>query len=131
MAEENLVPNGGFEEMAADGLAPAGWSVVGEEADSVEWRPTRDAHGGERAFLVELPRGADCSVVSPEFPVSPKATYHVSVWARSHEPASLSVQLAFDSHTAGTNHYDASPKIDPEWKEVTGIVPSFPESRSC
>ena len=131
MANENLVPNGGFETVAADGKSPLGWALTGGGKEGIQWKLTPDTHSGRRAVLVESSKSGSISVVSPEFRVKPKTTYAVSAWARSDVPSSMRVQVAFDSHTAGLAHFDANPRIGPEWKQVTGVIPSYPESSTC
>ena len=131
MAGENLVRNGGFEEVGSDGKSPLGWSLAVGDHEAVQWQLTPDSHSGRRGVLAESPGSGSISVASSEFEVKPRSTYAMSVWARSDKTADLNIQFDFDSHSAGISHFDARPKIGSEWKQVTGIVPSFPESSTC
>ncbi len=131
MNGKNMVPNGGFEEIAEDGKSPLGWVLDRGEDETIEWGSTTDTHSGGRALVVGSPKRGDSTVLSPEFKVKPKTSYTLSFWARGNEPATFGVDLVFDSHSAGLYHYDASPKAATEWRQVSGVFPSLAESTTC
>ena len=85
----NLLPNPGFEELAANGL-PKGWTRrdYGNKPGngSAEWTVVRGAeraHGGQQAMSCVSRDDADTSLYA-EVTLKPNTQYRLSAWVRSH-----------------------------------------------
>ena len=85
----NLLPNPGFEELAANGL-PKGWRRrdYGRQPGNAgaEWKVVADpggAHGGQKFLRVITRDHADTSLYA-EVTLKPNTQYRLSAWVRSH-----------------------------------------------
>lgn len=84
LAEDNLLSNGGFEQMS--GALPAGWIkgmwVTSAGATYIE--SSADAHTGERSALVENVQANDARL-EQNVKVKPQTYYRLSAWVKAEE----------------------------------------------
>jgi putative membrane-bound dehydrogenase-like protein len=115
----NLLPNPGFEELAADKKTPVGWAhrdygkAPGNAA--AQWGIVIDpkmVHSGKHGFCVITREEADTSFFA-DVPLKPNTEYKLSAWVKTHAfrgKASLNDHIG----RAETN----SLKRDQDWTEV-------------
>jgi mono/diheme cytochrome c family protein len=115
----NLLPNPGFEELAANGL-PKGWTRrdYGNKPGngSAEWTVVRGAdraHGGQQAMSCVSHDDADTSLYA-EVTLKPNTQYRLSAWVRSH---ALKGKVSLNDHIGRAETEKLSAK-ESGWVEV-------------
>jgi len=122
----NLLPNPGFEELAADKKTPVGWKVrhYGKRPgnEGAQWGIVIDpkmVHSGKHGFRVITRDDADTSFFA-DVPLKPNTEYRLSAWIKTH---------AFRGKASLNDHIgraETSPKIsrNQDWTEVEVIFNS-------
>lgn len=122
----NLLPNPGFEELAADKKTPVGWKVrhYGKRPgnETAQWGIVIDpkmVHSGKHGFRVITRDDADTSFFA-DVPLKPNTEYRLSAWIKTH---------AFRGKASLNDHIgraETSPKIsrNQDWTEVEVIFNS-------
>ena len=122
----NLLPNPGFEELAADKKTPVGWALrnYGKRPgnDSAQWGIVIDAkmvHSGKHGFRVITRDDADTSFFA-DVALKPNTDYKLSAWVKTH---------AFRGKASLNDHIgraETSPKLtrNQDWTEVEVIFNS-------
>lgn len=121
----NLLPNPGFETLAADGL-PEGWKRR-DYRDlpanaTAEWKVVSGAgntHGGEHAFQVTTHDQADTSFFA-DVPLKPKTEYRLSAWIKTHGGFRGKASVNDNIGRAETDKLTR----DSNWKEVEAFFSS-------
>ncbi len=122
----NLLPNPGFEELAADKKTPVGWALrnYGQRPgnDTAQWGIVIDekmVHSGKHGFRVITRDEADTSFFA-DVPLKPNTEYKLSAWVKTH---------AFRGKASLNDHIgraETSPKLtrNQDWTEVEVIFNS-------
>jgi putative membrane-bound dehydrogenase-like protein len=122
----NLLPNPGFEELAADKKTPVGWALrnYGKRPgnDSAQWGiviDTKMVHSGKHGFRVITRDDADTSFFA-DVALKPNTDYKLSAWVKTH---------AFRGKASLNDHIgraETSPKLtrNQDWTEVEVIFNS-------
>ena len=109
-----LLGNGGFEEVS-EGL-PAGWKVNNAGKLSL----VDDAHGEARAArFVSVPhKWGFCAFACGGISISPKATYHLSVWARGTGRLEVAVYQSSAGGFVGTQFLKPKLTLTDAWQKL-------------
>lgn len=111
-----LLKNGGFEEVGKEGL-PDGWEVSNAGKLAVATEARTGARAG-RFESVEHPWGY-CALAAARVPVTPKATFRLSIWARGKGEICMSVYQSSAAGFVGTRFLKPRLVLKPEWQQLT------------
>ncbi|MFH2067956.1 MAG: hypothetical protein ABII89_00615 [Candidatus Omnitrophota bacterium] len=113
-APVELLKDGGFEQ--AENGAFKEWIVN----NAGVLTPAADARTGKTAvqFEAKLHEWGYCAFKSEKFPVNPKATYRMSVWAKGTGSVTLQVYQYSQTIWVGTNFITGELQLTPEWKKL-------------
>ena len=127
----NLLQNSGFEDVAADGVKPAGdWYMNYGDAASRMTGDTGQAHTGDRCLKLSAPSlpGNNPSVSAEQVvPILPGHSYSFRAWVRSQRAGAegLLAIVWSDKDHHWLTHSGLSFKYTDEWsiQRITGIAP--------
>lgn len=137
-AQEELVPNPGFEaESAANGLPGGGWWVYETRGTPDVKVDAKVAHGGKASAQLQAATEARFVLVSPKFAVSPGDEIRFAAWLRGERLAVVKqaayVGLAFRNADGGVfqREYVRADSVTADWTRLGGTAKARPEAVSA
>lgn len=126
--------NASLERAGPDGV-PLGWQTGGWGENTPVWTRTRDAHDGEWAQRLDMPRftDGDAKLMSTldlgqyALPARKGQNYSLSTWYKSTAPTQLAVY--YRDRVGQWRYWAAGPTFAPaeQWAEASWTTPAVPE----